>query len=426
VFPALAAEALAEHSPHGQIDPWEIIRWLFASTHILRQQDLPGEFGDPPITLYSGPRFHLDIYFWLDGTTSVPQHAFCGAFQVLLGSSLHSHYSFRDRQQLNQHFAVGCVVLESVELLEQGAIKRILPGAQYIHSLFHLDRPSATICARTYHTASGAPQYNYYKPCFAADPFFKEPLSLKQTQSAALLLKMQHPETDALLGELLARSDFQTAFAILDLARGHLTGNGLEQTFGLTTGADRFQRLLEIARRRHGSLVDLISSVFEEAQRQHHLISRRAQITSNEHRFFLALLLNIPERAKILELVAQRFPERDPVDTITDWVEELATTRMWGASEPNVLGIDNFDEDYLFVFRCLLRGLSIEQLATAYAEEYAVDLTPDVTGKLEKLGQALRRSMLFKAILFDAPLTAHRQAAAEPGAVYVFQQSGSN
>lgn len=401
VFPDVAAQALADTNPDKHVSPWEIIRWLFTATSIPGQMDNTSEFGNPPITLYTGPRFHIDVYFWLDGTTSVHQHAFCGAFHVLLGSSLHCHYTFRDRRQINQHFVVGRLALENVDLLETGAIKQIQPGAQYIHSLFHLDRPSATICVRTYHTASGAPQYNYRRPYFGIDPFFKEPLLIKQARSASLLLKMKHPETDALLEELLVRADFQATFAILETVNPDMTGNWLERSFGVTTGEDRFQRLLDIACRRHGDLVDLITPVLEDARRQNNLVYRRGQITSNEHRFFLALLMNVPDRVKVLDLVRQRFPEDDPVNTIAGWVEELANTRLAGSAEPNVLGIDGIDDDYLFVLQCLLQGRTVEQTKSAYQEEFSADEAMSVEGKLEKLFDDIRHSMLFKSIFLD-------------------------
>src|SRR5262249_5281867 len=154
-----------------------------------------------------------------------------------------------------------------------------------------------------------------------------------------------------MINDLLAGSDFQTSFAILDLARGHLSGSRLENAFGISTGEEQFQTLLDTARRRHGHLVDLILPVFEEAKRQTNLVHRRGHITSNEHRFFLALLLNVPSREKLLDMVGRRFPERDPIETVIDWMEELANTKLWGSPEPNVLGIENFDDDYLFVLQ---------------------------------------------------------------------------
>lgn len=409
LFPAIAEQALTELPPHKNVDAWDIVRWLFATTEIPQQQDVPAKFGDPPITLYSGPRFHLDVYFWLDGTTSIHQHAFCGAFHVLAGASIHSHYSFHPQQAINEHCAVGEIRLEKVELLEQGQTKQILPGKTYIHSLFHLDRPSATICVRTYHTSSGAPQYNFVKPHFALDPFFHEPRSIKLTQSAALLLRIQHPEAIEMIADLLTRADFQTTFSLLDLAWGHLGGKRLENEFGLATGEEQFQRLMETAHQRHGTLVDLIPDVFQESRRQNSLIHRRGQITSAEHRFFLALLLNVPDRQRVLEMVAQRFPESDPVDTVTEWMEELALTKVWGSSEPNVLGIKECDDDYLFAFRCLLEGRTLTEAKALCATELADDYTVDIAAKLESLYQVITDSDLFSA-LFSTPVEAMQKA----------------
>src|SRR5262245_45637943 len=75
-FPEIAAEALVESDIPGHVDPWEIIRWVHRAAALPRQQDVDALFGNPPITLYMGPRFYIDVYYWLDGTTSIHQHAF--------------------------------------------------------------------------------------------------------------------------------------------------------------------------------------------------------------------------------------------------------------------------------------------------------------------------------------------------------------
>jgi hypothetical protein len=409
-FPAVAAEALAEMNPNERVAPWEIIRWLGTTTQIPAQRDVDGTFGNPPITLFDGPRFHIDVYYWLDGTTSVHQHAFCGAFQVLMGSSILSQYRFDERQRINPHFLVGRMALDRVELLEEGNVRQITPGKRYIHSLFHLDRPSATVIIRTHHSPGGLPQFNYVKPYFAIDPFFKEATMVKRVQAAALLLNMKHPEADEMIGEMISCSDFHTAFSLLSLAFNSLPNDQLEKAFGLSTGKDRLQGLLEITRRRHGEIADLIMPTLEEIQRQQNLVYRRGQITSNEHRFFLALLLNVPDRARVLDLVRQRFPERNPVDTITDWVEELASTKMVGSAEANVLGIENLDDNYLLVFQCLLEGLTLDETANRLEEEFSEDGAAGPEADVEKLYNAIRGAMPFKSIFLD-PLP---EAAGEP------------
>ncbi len=401
-FPDIAAEALAELSPGQHLGPWDIIHWLNRTSELPEQRDVEGKFGDPPITLFNGPRFYIDVYYWLDGTTSIHQHSFCGAFQVFLGSSILSQYSFEEKRRINPHFLFGAMTLNKVELLEEGDIRRILPGKQYIHSLFHLDRPSVSVIIRTRQSPSGLPQYNYFKPYFAVDPFFREATMIKRVQSASLLLNMRHPEADAFIAETLSVSDFQTAFSILDLAFNTLNYDRLERSFGLSTGKERFETFLEIARRRHGELVDLILPVFEEAHRQQNLVLRRGQITSNEHRFFLALLLNVPDREKVIDLVKRRFHEANPVDTIIEWVEELANTKVSGSSEPNVLGID-IDDYYLFVLQCLLEGRTIEQTKTAFEEEFSTH-AEDLGDKLEILYDDIQNSMLFRSIFLNSPI----------------------
>jgi hypothetical protein len=401
-FPDLAATALAETSPNQHVTPWDIIRWVNNASELPEQLDVDGRFGNPPITLYVGSRFYIDVYYWLDGTTSIHQHAFCGAFQVLLGSSIHSQYCFEDQNRINAHFSTGAIILQSVNLLGEGDIQKILPGSQYIHSLFHLDRPSATITIRTRFSPEGAPQFDYHKPHFAIDPFYKSAAMIKKVQSASLLLSMKHTEADEIIGAALAGSDFQTAFAIIEVAFNHLTHDHIESRFGLSTGRQRFEAYLEIVRRRHGELADLILPVIEESQRQSYIAWRRQQITSSEHRFFLALLLNVPDKARLLALVGSRFPESDPVETVSEWVEDLASTRVAGSSESNVLGIPDYDEDYLSVFRGLLEGRTLDQIG----EDFEDDLRGDAgtsEPKSEALYRSIRTSMLFKSIFLDSP-----------------------
>src|SRR5262245_20984064 len=75
VFPEIAADALAETALEDQVDPWDIIRWLNTTSAFPEQRDAEARFGNPPITVFDGPRFHIDVYYWLDGTTSIHQHA---------------------------------------------------------------------------------------------------------------------------------------------------------------------------------------------------------------------------------------------------------------------------------------------------------------------------------------------------------------
>lgn len=391
LFPDTAAQALKECNLPERVDPWEIVRWVLNANALPEQKDAEGNFGNPPITLFVGPRFYVDLYFWLDGTTSIHQHAFTGAFQVMLGSSIHSRYSFNEKQIINEQFSVGEMQLEEVQLLQKNDIRLIKPGRNFIHSLFHLDRPSATITVRTEHTPSSALQYDYRKPYFAANPFFRNPTMSKKLQTVGLLLGMKHKDTDQLLSDLIASSDFQTSYLVLERVFHFLRSNPMSSLFGLSTGDDRFAALLEKARSVHGELVDLIPRVLEEQVRKNDLVLRRGAITGEEHRFFLALLLNVPNGEKILALVKQRFPDTDPVEKILDWVEELSQTRVLGSNEANALGIDDFGDDHVLVLENLLRGNPAEGTeATDDAERRE---------KLNAIADELRKSIPFRGLL---------------------------
>lgn len=362
LFPQIAEQSLLEADLPSKVDPWDIIRWVNTSLSLPDQKDLEGKFGDPPITVYAGSRFYIDVYYWLDGTTSIHQHAFCGAFQVLLGSSIHSHYDFREDRILSEHFSVGELSLRQVKLLKVGDVKQIHPGRQYIHSLFHLDRPSATITIRTDHTPSAAPQYDYRKPYFALNPFFQNEQMTKKLQSLNLLLAMKHKEADAMIRDVVTSSDFHTAYFALANAAGYLKSNQMDVLFEMSTGKDRFNALVDEARTVHGDLVDKMLKVMEEQERQSHIVMRRGSITGEEHRFFLALLLNVTGREKILELVESRFPEVDPVEKVLDWVEELSQMRVLGSKEPNALGIEGFDQQSVLVLEGLLKNSKLEEI----------------------------------------------------------------
>lgn len=356
-FPRLAEVTLAQFDAPNHVDPWDIVRWIHTATSLPAQLDRGATFGDPPLTLFSGSRFVIDVYFWLDGTTLVHQHAFSGAFQVLLGSSLQSQFEFVEERKVNEHMSLGQVTLLQVQLLAKGDTQQILPGHHLTHSVFHLDRPSATITIRTKATPSAGVQFELHRPYIAEDGFFREPFTLRKEQTVSLLLaSKKKEEADPMIGDLAASSDLQTAYHVLGAAFQNLTGNPFEALFGISPGRDRFAGILARARETHGDAIDRIQAVLEERERVRDLTGRRSMIASAEHRYLLALALNVSGRERVLDLVRRRFPEREPVRAIVAWIDELSRVRVMGSHEPNVLGIRNFSPRHLSCVEHALAG----------------------------------------------------------------------
>lgn len=393
VFSTIAADCLKEANLPEKISAWEVIEWTLKQNGLPEQRDPAGHFGDPPITLYNSLRFNIDVYFWLEGTTAIHQHSFCGAFQVLMGSSLHSWFEFETSERINSFTEIGNLNLKTADLLTVGDVQQIEAGKNYIHGLFHLDMPSATIVVRTFKSPLHLPQFSYYKPYLAIDPFFEETETTKKLQSISALLRAKHPEADRLISEWLETADFQTTFSILSSLRHFLQNDKFDQRFNLNASSDRFGKFLEIARNRHGEKADVFPKVFEHRENIEQIIRRRSYITDAEHRFFLALLMNVEGRNQILSLVRERFPDKDAIEKVLDWTLDLAQTKVLGESVPNALGIENFDDIDLLVFEWLLKDKNIDEMKVALQSDfpnedvYAVAETiPDRTEKIKCAG----------------------------------------
>lgn len=398
-FPSVAAQALRDFGLPEKVTAWDTITWALGETTLPEQRDLPGRFGDPPITLYNSPRFHIDIYFWLDGTTSIHQHAFCGAFQVIHGSSIHSSYEFETKEAINTFTELGDIELDHCELLSVGDVRKILPGREFIHALFHLDQPSATIVVRTHRSPLHLPQFDYRKPFLAVDPFFDEPNLSKKLQSLSMLYRAKRPDADQMLAEMLEKADFQSTFTILGNTRGFLRSNHLEQFFNVEQTENRFDKMFEIVKKRHGSLAEMILPIFAHQDKQQEFVSRRSYVTNPEHRFFFALLLNVDGKERILSLIKTRFPETEPFEKILDWTTELAQTKVMGLNVPNALGIPNFDDFDSFILEDMLKGVSDEDieknLIAEMSNQNPAEAAKDISARIEKI----RNSAVLKPIL---------------------------
>jgi hypothetical protein len=110
--------------------------------------------------------------------------------------------------------------------------------------------------------------------------------------------------------EMLQKLDFERGFFILQNCITHLHELG---AWGETWGA-----FVE----KHGRLASYVAPTIEGILRRDALVALRSSITDPEQRFFLALLLNVPERSEILDMVAQKF-EGDAIKHLERWTEAI-------------------------------------------------------------------------------------------------------
>lgn len=308
-FPQIAKAALEERPPVEHVDLAALIREFLLNDE-QRFQSSSG-FGQPEIIVYDDPRFYIQILFWLDGTTQIHQHEFSGAFHVFGGSSIHSVFDFEDARSISAHFRVGEVTLKKTQFLATGSTVPITSGSQCIHSLFHLESPSLTIVVRTHNDPGTSPQFTYLPPHLAIDPFFTDALTSRRCQLLDVLEHTGDAEYADLVREMVGQLDFERGYFILQNGFDYLNSLG------------EWNATWKIFQKKHRSLARYILPTLEETKWRDKVVRLRGSVSDVEHRFFLALLLNIPSKTEILKLVAAHC-EGNPVETILRWCEELS------------------------------------------------------------------------------------------------------
>lgn len=394
-LPTIAKDALISADIPSKLTAWDVLEWTLKQNTLPPQKDVRGNFGDPPITLFVGPRFHIDVYFWFDGTTAIHQHGFSGAFQVLLGSSIHSWYEFEREAVINTFAETGKMSLKVCELLEVGATQEIWGGRQYIHSLFHLDLPSATIVVRTSGSPLDLPQYSYHKPGLAADPFFERDEITKKLQTISALIRVNRPDTDEQISNLLKQGDLHSSFLYLSHLHNLLRSNHIAQIFKLDEPKIRFTKFVDLVINKHGTIAEILRPVFAYRDVQEEIVNRRAYVTQPEHRFFIALLMNIDSREMIFKLIKDRYPDVDPIEKVLDWVFDLSQTRVVAIETTNALGIADFGEAEMSALEGLLNDRTDDEIVATFAVENA-NASPDtISSALDKI----RDAVIFRPLL---------------------------
>lgn len=259
------------------------------------QRRLDEGFGQPALTLYSGPRFLIEALCWHSGTPAIHQHAFSGAFRVLTGQSVHSRYSFIERDHLGQ-LTLGELRLEGVELLDGNSIVEIPRGEGLIHSTFHLDSPTMTLVVRTHQTSGLEP--TYLPPGVAYESSAR---SLSLHKRLQLLDTLNQTASAFYLDCVRAAIDHSDEYA----------GMAVVMRAGSHVDQSTFLALTERLRERHGPKASLVVAALVEERRRSTIVRMRSAVTDKDSRFFLASLLSFSRQKELFHAMVQRY--HDPV-----------------------------------------------------------------------------------------------------------------
>jgi hypothetical protein len=391
VFPELALAALEKDPPADNVGVADIVDWIFGPHQAFRQPGGHELFGQPPIQLFQAPRFYIEGLFWLSATTDIHQHAFSGAFAVLAGSSVHSHWRFACERSINSRLLCGRLERVSTAILRPGAVQPIHSGNQLIHQLFHLELPSVTIVVRTLADRHRLPQYNYLQPGLAVDPEDQEPTRTRRTLLLDGMARGQIAGLRQYARRLIEDGDLETLYHAFSV----LTRRKVDR--------DLLEELYSLARERHGDLIDLFRQVCEWERRTRIVVALRSKITDPGARFLLALLMLLPDRDAIFETIELQFPETEPLAAIEGWLAAMASKE--------ILGFD-FNATNRLLFRGLVLGLSPEDLLNGLRAELDGDAVDSHRDQLLQNARRLARSDLFLPLLSRSPLQREDRVAA--------------
>ena len=194
---------------------------------------------------------------------------------------------------------------------------------------------------RTHSDPSCGPQFTYLPPHLAVDPVQNDGLTLRRKQLLDLLEQTGDPEYADLVIEMIRELDFERGFFILQNGIGHLRNLGV------------WAEAWEAFALKHGPLAEAVPPTLEEIIRRDGIAAMRGMIGDPDHRFFLALMLNVEDGKSLLEMVGLRYGGA-PFDMILQWAEELmqvteSGTWMIDAEFPDETGIVQDDQPEVFL-----------------------------------------------------------------------------
>jgi hypothetical protein len=418
-FGEIAEEALRASPPQGvELTPESIARWAMETDALIQQPNAEVQFGEPPITMFCGRRFYIEALFWLDGTTSIHQHGFDGAFCVLHGGSIHSTYDFKERASTSGRILIGDLVFRHAEWLKPGAVRRIDSGPTFIHALFHLARPSVSIVVRTYGTLRAAPQYSYSPPHLANYPFDSDLWGKRMLQYLAAILSAGIvADPAAFVRDMFARADDASACEILAslcIRRAIVEGEKLNDD-GDTSAVDArivamHAAAIDAARAKFGEHADEIILSSERSAQLRTIALLRQRVHRDDHRTFLALLMNVPDRKRIIELVGEMHPEAEPVEWLIGAIRELT-------DDPKKSMGYVLEPDSLRLVECVVRGYrferTLEVLSRAVGRKLEKEEVAAVRAELAELAELPLLRPLFSDADLGATVSRSTEARAE-------------
>ena len=160
-----------------------------------------------------------------------------------------------------------------------------------------------------------------------------------------MLETLDHPNYATLLSEMIESLDFERGFIML------------LHTMSRLQLLDEWEPILATFQKKHGELAKGVPNTLAESRRRESISQMRYHVEDPDHRFFLALLMNVPTRKDIVALITERFPDQSPIETILGWAGELIEPTYFGLTLLDAAVPETLDATNEAQFDLLIDGL---------------------------------------------------------------------
>ncbi len=380
-FAELCVRLLADSDLASSLSFESVMDAAILGGQLPKQADPLKEFAEPPITMFDGGDFVIDVNCWVGDTPSIHNHGFVGAFQVLHGQSVHTRFEFLPGEQRAPYFTLGDLRVTNSELLRVGDIREVLDGDRLIHTLVHVDAPSATIVVRTppRHRGPEPKSLLFLRPGLACDGRFvdrREPLRRAMDCLEVYSRCERLDEYRKRVGALARQGTVDFAHAVLRKAQVHLWKHW-----------NTFSQLLNDLSPRSDGLTPLLEAALQSEREHIRWAIRRAAVLDVDARFVCAILMHPTEATVAARLVKQYAGSRDIGPMLAKAVGVLSRSTYLGfrVEGPTELALTSvlLNEDETAMRR---------RLCERYIEADVTRLWP----KLESVVQELRREVVVR------------------------------
>ena len=320
MLPSIAARQLKKFSLHESISASDVLNQALNVDSAISAHQVHSPFGDLQLIPYRHNKFYIEILYWAQGTTSIHDHAFSGAFYVLEGSSINVQYDFQFQDKINHHFHLGALKEAVSTRLQKGSVQEIASGRKFIHAVYHLKNPTISIVVRTYQNDDAMPQLEYRGRHIALVSDLSPDLT-KKIQALKFILKDVNKDSLQIFIDVLNSSPQDDQYWIL------------RTFYSWLIKSDHISECLSHMTDENSERI--LTTIHEEYLLTR-VIETHASISDPEVKEIVAVIMNLPTWQSIIEFLSPSLSENpsNPSDIAGTILSKLKEADL--ISDPNL------------------------------------------------------------------------------------------